>query len=136
MNTQTFGQTGQMIELSCEYFSLQCIWLFVLIMTVMRFKVNQHYLVAWMSRNSLLEEGVRSEVYVTAMRLKHTTKLTLNCLAKLAKWLSCVMSTYHSDAFDCMFLSCHVCISEWIHTLLLHDSQGTPCSKTGAESEV
>ena len=43
-------------------------------------------------------------------------KRTLNHLAKLAKWLSCVVSTYLYGAFDCMFLSCHVRVSEWIHT--------------------
>ena len=43
-------------------------------------------------------------------------KWTLNHLAKLTKWLSCVLSTYLSGAIDCMFLSCHVCVSEWIHT--------------------
>ena len=43
-------------------------------------------------------------------------KLTLNHLAKLVKWLSCVVSTYLYGAFDCMFLPCHVRISEWIHT--------------------
>ena len=55
-------------------------------------------------------------------------KRTLNHLAKLAKWLSCVLSTYLYGAFDCMFLSCHVRISEWIHTLYLPECQGTPCS--------
>ena len=30
---------------------------------------------------------------------------------------------------DCMFLSCHVRVSEWIHTLSLPECQGTPCSK-------
>ena len=44
-------------------------------------------------------------------------KQTLNHLAKLAKWFSSVVSTYLYGAFDCMFLSCHICISEWIHTL-------------------
>ena len=44
-------------------------------------------------------------------------KQTLNHLAKLAKWLSCVLSIYLYGAFDCMFLSCHVRISEWIHTI-------------------
>ena len=44
-------------------------------------------------------------------------KRTPNHLAKLAKWLSCVVSTCLCDAFDSMFLSCHVGISEWIHTL-------------------
>ena len=28
-----------------------------------------------------------------------------------------------------MFLLCHICISEWIHTLYLHECQGTPHSK-------
>ena len=41
-------------------------------------------------------------------------KQTLNHLAKLAKWLSCVVSTYLYGAFDCMVLSCHVRVSEWI----------------------
>ena len=44
-------------------------------------------------------------------------KWTLNHLAKLAKWLSCVLSTYLYCALDCMFLSCHVRVSEWIYTL-------------------
>ena len=44
-------------------------------------------------------------------------KRTLNHLTKLAKWLSCVESTSLYGAFDCMFLSCHVRVSEWIHTL-------------------
>ena len=38
-------------------------------------------------------------------------KQTLNQLTKLAKWLSCVLSTYLHRAFDCMFLSCTVQIS-------------------------
>ena len=44
-------------------------------------------------------------------------KRTLNDLAKLAKWLSCVVSTCLYESFECMFLSCHVCVLEWIHTL-------------------
>ena len=56
-------------------------------------------------------------------------KQTLNHLAKLAKWLSCVVSTYLYNACDCMFLSCHVHVSEWIHTLQLPECQETPCLK-------
>ena len=44
-------------------------------------------------------------------------KQTLNHLAKLAKWLNCIVSTYLYGAFECMLLSCHICISEWIYTL-------------------
>ena len=30
---------------------------------------------------------------------------------------------------DCMFLSCHTRVSEWIYTVQLPGCQGTPCSK-------
>ena len=45
-------------------------------------------------------------------------KRTLNHLVQLATWLSCVVSTYLYGAFDCMPLSCHLRVSEWICTLL------------------
>ena len=32
-------------------------------------------------------------------------------------------------AFDCMFLPCHMCIAERIHTLYFPECQGTSCSK-------
>ena len=54
-------------------------------------------------------------------------KRTLNHLAKLGKWLICVVSTYLYGAFDCIFFSCHVRAWEWIHTLQF-PGQGTPCS--------
>ena len=46
-------------------------------------------------------------------------KRTLNHLAKQAKWLSFVVSTYLYRAFDCMFLSCHVYHHRvtWCHIL-------------------
>ena len=43
-------------------------------------------------------------------------KGTLNHLAQLTKWLSWILSTYLYGAVDCMFLSCHARVSEWIHT--------------------
>ena len=52
-------------------------------------------------------------------------KRALNHLAKLAKGLSCVVSTCLYVASDCMFLSCHVHVSKWIQS----ECQGTPCSK-------
>ena len=36
----------------------------VIIMSLTRVRVNLHYIFAWMSRNSLLETGVISEVYL------------------------------------------------------------------------
>ena len=41
-----------MVELCCEYLSLQCIWLYVITISHMSFQVNPHFLVAWVSRNS------------------------------------------------------------------------------------
>ena len=55
---------------------------------------------------------------VTATGLKHRThNRILNHLGKLTKWLSWVVSIYLYGTFDCMFLSCHIRVSEWIHTL-------------------
>ena len=53
----------------------------------------------------------------------------LNHLAKLTIWLAWLVSPYVHDAFVCMFLSCHVPISEWIHTLYLPECQRIPCLK-------
>ena len=67
------------------------------------------------TRNVLIEK--RSDCNWTRTQNHLVLKRTLNHLAKLAKWLSCVLSTYLYGAFDCMFLSCHVRVWEWIHTL-------------------
>ena len=37
-------------------------WLYVVVMSRTRFRVNPHSIVVWMSRNSLLEAGAKSEV--------------------------------------------------------------------------
>ena len=37
-------------------------WLYVLVMSCTRFRVNPHSIVAWMSRNFSLEKGAMSEV--------------------------------------------------------------------------
>ena len=61
-NPCQIGQIGQMIKLSCEYLSVRWIWLYVLVMSRARFRVNPQSIVAWMSRNFLLETGANSEV--------------------------------------------------------------------------
>ena len=187
-----------MIELCCEYLYVRCIWLYVLVTSRACFRVNPDSLVGWMSRNSLLEAGSKSQGEVAATGLEtrtiyflneHSTiwpnwpndravfwvlictvhltvcscyvkyafqsesipysclnerellarsrieiwrwsdcictrtknhlvlKRTVNHLTKLAKWSSCVLSTHLYGAFDCMFFSCHVRVSEWIQTL-------------------
>ena len=52
----------------------------------------------WSLSNS---NGIRTHNHLVRKR-------TLNHLAKLAKWLSCVVIIYLYGAFDCMLSSCHV----------------------------
>ena len=54
-DSKSFNQTDQIIELYCKYLSVWYVWLNVLIMSRMRFKVNLHSKVAWISRKSLLK---------------------------------------------------------------------------------
>ena len=69
--------------------------------------------------NKLIARNRRglSDGKVTRTHSHLVRKLTLKDLAKLAKWLICVVSTYMYGALDCIFLSCNVRILEWIHTL-------------------
>ena len=53
--------------------------------------------------------------------------LVFSLLLKLKKLF--LQSSSDSWYIDCMFLSCHVPVSEWTHTLWLPECQGTPCSK-------
>ena len=53
----------------------------------------------------------------TGTRKDLLPKRTCKYLAKLAKWLSCVVSIYLYGAFDSILLSCHVRVSEWLQTL-------------------
>ena len=62
-------------------------------------------------------------------------KRTLNHLPKLAKWLSYLVNTYLYIAFDCMLLSCHVRVLEWIYIILALISRNS-LHKAGAISEV
>ena len=49
------------------------ITLYVLVMSRTRFRVNPHSIVAWISRNSLLEAGAKSEGEVTGTGLEPRT---------------------------------------------------------------
>ena len=89
-------------------------------MSCTRFRVNLHCsclnvkeLLAW-SRHIIWS---LSDCNWTQTQNHLVRKRTLNYLAKPTKWLSCDLSTYLYGTIDCMFLSCHVRISEWIHTL-------------------
>ena len=51
-NTQPFSQIGKMIELCCDYFSVWSVWLYVLVMSRTRFRVDTHFIACWMNIQS------------------------------------------------------------------------------------
>ena len=77
----------------------------------------RHYLLMWYQNFAIVKGQFINVLWIR------------NHLAKLVKWLSCVVSTYLYGAFDCILLSCHICLSEWICTLQLPECQGTSCLK-------
>ena len=104
-----------MIDMRYEYLYLQCISLYVFVMSRTNFRLNPQSIVVWKFSLSLLEKGAKSEVYATAIILELTIILRVNEHStnwpKGTKWLGCDVSTYLYNAFDCTFLSCHVRIS-------------------------
>ena len=64
------AKLAKFFELSCEYLSARCFWLFLLVMWSTHFRVNPHSKDPWMWRKSLLETGAKSEVQVTASGLE------------------------------------------------------------------
>ena len=111
---------NQMIELCCACLSVRRIWLYVIIMSCTSFRENPHSVVC-LNVKELLSRSrhhiwILSDSNVISTHNHLVCKQTLNHLAKMAKWLSCVMRAYLFGIFDCM-LSCHVWVSEWIHTL-------------------
>ena len=99
------------------------------------FRVNLHSVVAWMSRNSLLETDAIPDVYATAMGIKPTTSYlvkehwTINPKWQNQKIELWALSTYLYGTFGCVFLSCHIRVLEWIYRLWLLKCQRTFCSK-------
>ena len=111
-----------MIELCCEYFSVHCIWLYVIIMSCTSFWVSLLSIVCLnikdffaRSRHHILS-SIYSNRIQTHNHLVH--KQMLKPSVRPAKWFSCVVSTYLYCAFGCFFLSCHIWVSEWIYTLV------------------
>ena len=120
-NTQPFSETGQMIKLCSEYLSVRCIWLYVIIMSCMSFRVNPNSIVCLNGKELLAQRrchiGSLSGAKVIWTHSHLVRKWTLNHLAKLVKWLSCAVSIYLYGPFVFVFLSCHMQVSEWIHAL-------------------
>ena len=107
-----------MIDLCCEYLSVRSIWLYVIMMSGTIFRVNPQSIVCLNVKEMLVQS--RQDIWSLSDRKEIQThnylvrKRTVNDLAKLAKWLSCVVSTYLYGVLECMLLSCHVRVSEWI----------------------
>ena len=97
-----------MVALCCKYLSVWCIWRYVIIMSCTSFRVNRHSIVclnvrellAW-SRCYIWNLSDSNEIRTHKQLV---CKGTLNYLAKLAKWLSWVVSTYLCGAFDCVII--------------------------------
>ena len=100
-----------MIQLCCEYVSVQYIWLYVILMSCTSFWVNPHS-IACLNVKELFA-GSRCHIWSLSDSNKIRThnhlvgKQTLSHLAKLAKRLSCVVSTYLYGAFDCVIIMSH-----------------------------
>ena len=122
-----------MIELCCEYFSVHCIWLYVIIMSCTSFWVSLLSIVCLNIKDFFARSRhhILSSIYSNRIRTHNhlVHKQMLKPSVRPAKWFSCVVSTYLYCAFGCFFLSCHIWVSEWVHTLELPYCQGTPYSK-------
>ena len=123
-----------MIELCCEDLSIRCIWLFFFLYHVTYEFESESTLYNCLNVKELIARTRRhiwilSDCNGTRTHNDLVRQRTLNHLAKLAKWLSCAVSTYLYGAFDSVFWSCHVGVWERIHTLQLPECQGTHCSK-------
>ena len=112
---QTPNHLAKLAKLFCEYLSVRCIWMYVIIMSRTSFRLNPHSVVL-LNVKKLLARSRRhiwslsdSNVIRTHNHLVH--KKTLNLLVKLAIWLSCVVRSYLYGAFEYMLFSCHVRVS-------------------------
>ena len=99
----------RMTELCCEYLSVQCIWLYVINYYVMYAFQGESTLYSYPNVKQFLVQNrpyiwSLSDSNVIRSHNHSVCKRTLNHLAKLAKWLSCVVSTYLYGALDCMFI--------------------------------
>ena len=97
-NTQPFSQTGQMTELCCGKLSVYYIWLIVITMSCIHFRVNLNSIVVWMSRNSLLETDTMVAnfpvsyylpffcTYPASWTIKNRQETKNNYVAQLGTW--------------------------------------------------
>ena len=113
----SFESLTWMIELCWEFLSVGCIWLYAIITSRMSFRVNSHSLSECQGTPCSKQGPYLKFKWQIRSHNRLVRKRKLNHLAKLAKWMSCVVSTYLYGAFYCMLLSCHVGLPEWIYAL-------------------
>ena len=100
------------------------------------FKNEKWKILAWYSQTKCGD--ITNEILNVAIDAERTLKckwpkcLILHCLFKIKDknhaWHNLKsLNTYFLT--DCMLLSCHIRVSEWIQMLYLHECQGTPYSK-------
>ena len=95
-----------MIEPCCEYLSVPCVLLYVIIISHTRFRVNPHCIVCLNDEEILAP----SSCYISSLSSRNEIpthnhlirKRKLDHLPKLAKWLSCLLSFYMYGAFIIM----------------------------------
>ena len=129
-----------MIEQWCEYLPVPCIVIVCFYHVTYEFE-SESTLYSCLNVKEILARSRRhiwrlSDCNGTRTHNHLVRERILNHLAKLATWLSSVVSTYLYCSFDCMFLSCHVRDWEWIHTLQLPECQRTPCSKQASYLKI
>ena len=74
---------NHLTKLVCEYLTVQCIWLYALIISSTHFRVDLHSIIALMSRNSLLEAGT-----ILESRWSHLNFIHGTCIMQGALWHS------------------------------------------------
>ena len=129
---------NHLAKLAKWYLPVRCIWQYVIIISRITCRVNPHPVVCVNFKELLVRS--RQHVCVNFKELlvrsrQHSWSLsdskevrthnhivgkrTRKHIARLAKWVSCVVSTYIYGAFDCMVLLCRVRVPELIQILQL-----------------
>ena len=105
------------------YLPVRCIWQYVIIISRITFRVNPHPVVCVNFKELLVRSRQHSWSLSDSKEVRthnHIVgKRTRKHIARLAKWVSCVVSTYIYSAFDCMVLLCRVRVPELIQILQL-----------------
>ena len=77
-----------MIELCCEYLSVRCIWLYNLIISRTRFRVNPHSIVAWLWRNLVFTLKCIRDMIITYSQMHRTDKYSQQISIIWPVWLN------------------------------------------------